>query len=347
MTSHPPLAVRRSAFTLVELLVVIAIIGILIALLLPAVQAAREAARRSQCLNNLKQLSLAIHNYHDVYKRIPPAMCLRPGLDSTDRWSMPARILPYLEQGGVYNEIDFSAGYDTAVAPSGVPVPILRVEAYHCPSESNDRVRLNASGQPQHYPLNYAGNAGTWFVYDATTNTQGSGVFTINSEMSFAHVQDGLSQTLALAEVKSYTPYYRNGNNAPATMPALPSDICPLGAASEKKLGPSINSRTGHTEWVDGKVHQTGFTTTFTPNTGVLCTESGVMYDVDYTSWQEGKTPLSVTYAAVTSRSFHPGIVQVAMADGSARIVRNSISRIVWQALSTRDGGEPFAGLED
>lgn len=149
--------VPRSAFTLVELLVVIAIIGILAALLLPAVQASREAARRSSCQNNLKQIGLAVQNYAGVNRVLPPALCTSSG--DFGEWSAQARILPYLEQGILQSLIDFSLPY--GVQPA---VPKTRVPIYLCPSETQDRPSFR-DGLDQ-YPLNYACNQGIWLVFD-------------------------------------------------------------------------------------------------------------------------------------------------------------------------------------
>ncbi len=97
---------RRTAFTLIELLVVIAIIAVLVALLLPAVQQAREAARRTQCKNNLKQIALGMHNYESSYSTFPPSMAVNPSITSNASWSIHGRIMPYLEQVNLYNQID-------------------------------------------------------------------------------------------------------------------------------------------------------------------------------------------------------------------------------------------------
>ena len=125
---------RRCAFTLIELLVVIAIISVLVGLLLPAVQQAREAARRVQCKNNLKQIGLALHNYLDTFGGLPPTVCVRPG--DFGQWSAQARLLPFLDQANLQNLIDFSLPYD--VQPM---VPSVRVALYLCPSEINDKPR--------------------------------------------------------------------------------------------------------------------------------------------------------------------------------------------------------------
>jgi prepilin-type N-terminal cleavage/methylation domain-containing protein/prepilin-type processing-associated H-X9-DG protein len=326
----------RTAFTLVELLVVIAIIGILVGLLLPAVQAAREASRRMSCHNNIKQVVLAVHNYESAMKELPAAWT--PPQRSGDGWSAQARILPYIEAMALSNAVDFSVGYgDATITVDGVTqkVSSFRVPTYLCPSEVNDIVRLGTNG-PEHYPLNYGYNAGTWFVYDAENAQVGDGMFTALQGRKFRDCLDGLSNTLAFAEVKAWTPYTRDaGLPGNLSKPVLESEICAFGGSFKKD--------TGHTEWVDGRVHQSGFTTTFTPNKKVICTYSGIQYEVDFTNFREGLTapsPKPMTYAAVTSRSYHTGGVVVAMLDGSVRFVTDSIDRDLWQYLSTRAGHE-------
>ena len=318
---------ERAAFTLVELLVVIAIIGILIALLLPAVQAAREAARRSQCGNNLKQLALGLHNFESSHKKYPPSFSGELG----GNWSAQARVLPYLEEGNLYENIDFSADYSSVLMPDGSRLSAQRINTYLCPSEVNDRVRTS-SGVEVHYPLNYGLNLGDWFVHNPAANRGGNGAFYPNRGLSPRDFRDGLSSTLCAAEVKAYNAYYRNAalNNPPR--PTDPSQICTLGG--------TFKANSGHTEWVDGRGHQIGVTSVFTPNTEVLCMEGGIQYDVDWTNQQEGKSSTVSTYAAVTARSHHPGVVNGALMDGSVKSFSETIDRAVWQALSTRDGGE-------
>lgn len=322
-TTHP----FHAAFTLVELLVVIAIIGILIALLLPAVQAAREAARRSHCTNNLKQIGVGLHVFENTQRAFPSSF---GGSQGTD-WSAQARILPYLEQVALHDSIDFNQPYSAATLPDGSPLATFRVPTYLCPSEPNDEVRLS-SGNPVHYPLNYAMNLGTWFVYRPTNRQGGEGAFQPYRRLKPRDFVDGLSNTLAVAEVKTYTPYFRNAAHDPPTLPAVPSDVCTLGG--------DFKSSSGHTEWVDGRTHQTGFTTVFTPNTRVPCVQGGQEYDVDWTNQQEGKSPTAPTFAAVTARSHHPGIVNALLVDGSVRAIAETVELSVWQALSTRAGRE-------
>jgi len=310
-------------------LVVIAIIGILVALLLPAIQAAREAARRMSCQNNLKQIALAMDNYRSTYRVFPPS-CALPSSRIGDSWSAQARILPFVEQESLNDEIDFTQNYDATPQ-----VKVLRISTFLCPSEVNDKVRNDSSGSPIHYPLSYGVNMGEWFVYDPNSNSGGDGTFSPNSFHGHSDILDGSSNTLCAAEVKAYTAYYRDSASVPGTIPADATSLCG---------GVNFKSNSGHTEWVDGRVHQTGFTTVFTPNHKVECVESGKTYDVNWTSYREGKTPGpptgNPTYAAVTSRSYHSGIVNAALMDGSVQAIADNIQLDVWRALSTRAGGE-------
>ncbi len=326
-------------FTLVELLVVIAIIGILISLLLPAVQAAREAARRMSCTNQLKQIGIAMHQYHDTNRLFPPSFCWnRVVNDPGGNWSAQARILPFVEQAALESQIDYRQPYDVIPPTSGLDVPIssLRIDVYLCPSEVNDRQRLK-DNRPEHYPLSYGVNMGIWNVYDPVNNKGGAGTFHPNSRLAARNVRDGMTNTIMAAEVKAYTPYYRNAGSADQNVPLDPAEICGLGGDFKN---PPPKDPSGHTEWVDGRAHQTGFTATFTPNTVVACTESGEPFDVDWTNQQEGKSDTNVTYAAVTSRSYHPGVVNVVMMDGSVHPVADSIELDVWRAMATRQGKE-------
>lgn len=325
-TDGPQKKTRASGFTLVELLVVIAIIGILVSLLLPAVQAAREAARRSSCSNNLKQIGLALHNYHDSLRGFPPSAVFPNPLPAGgfNSWSPQARLLPYMEQANLQNLIDWNSDYKSQPI-----VTRTRIENYICPSEVNDRERPD--GSITHYPLNYGINVGIWFVYDPNSRTGGNGLVYPNSKTKMASITDGTSNTIAFAEVKAYTPYFRDGGT---TSTAIPSS-----ATAVQKDG-NFKTNSGHTEWVDGRSHQTGFTGTFPPNTVVAHTTGGVAYDVDFTSSREGKTIDQPTYAVVTSRSYHPGGSQTVFADGSTHFIANSVSLATWRALVTRNGGE-------
>lgn len=324
---------RKAGFTIIELLLVISIIAVLVALLLPAVQQAREAARRTQCRNHLKQIGLALHNYLTQQGKFPPSFCADP--DTTGgEWSIHARLLPHLEQAGLHDLIDFADTYGSGDSAT-IAVRTTRVAPYLCPSEVRDEARTDSGGNATDYPVNYGFNCGTWRVWDNTAKTPGDGAFAPNCAFAPAAIMDGLSNTLAAAEVRAFTHYLRDGSGGMATAPP---------AFLISTLGGDFK-HTGHTEWVDGRVHQTGFTTTFTPNTNVHHVVGGLAYDIDYTSCREDK-PASVctgpTYAAITSRSHHTGMVNVLLMDGSVRSVADSIDATTWQRLGSRDDEEPL-----
>ncbi len=292
-------------------------------------------------------------NYESQNRQFPPSWqapaVIDPLSDNIAGWSAQALLLPHLEQSGLFDNIDFNQDYN-AVNPITLAdgttslLRAMRVPTYLCPSEERDESRLNGSGVPRDYPINYAVNLGTWLVWDPATQRGGLGAFHPNSTLTDGSFGDGM------AEVKGWNPYYRNlGAAGPLPMPVAPLDPSdPTTPSPICSLGGDFKASSGHTEWVDGRAHQIGFTTTFRPNESVLCTESGEQFDVDWTNWQEGKLltagdPLSVgppTYAAVTARSYHGDGVNVTMMDGSVRWFSNTVNLGVWQAFSTRSGKE-------
>lgn len=334
----------RRAFSLVELLVVIAIIGVLVGLLLPAVQGAREAARRSACQNNLRQLGVALHNYENSQRVFPPS-CLEGVAVGSAPWSGQAVLLPYLEGDTLFRKIDFSQSYSSGSNMSLFPpngVASVRVDTLVCPGETKATPVLDATnGAPKHFPLNYGLNVGPYLVLDASSAARpdGGGAFAPFKRLRPAAYVDGLSKTLALAEVKAKTPRAQEISSMPTAMPSSAA------AAGALAAGGTFGAESGHTEWVCGRALHIGFTTTFPPNTVVPYTHSdGRDYDVDVCGPREGSTSTAVTRAVVTSRSHHRDMVNAAMMDGSVRSIASGIELSTWQALGSRAGGEAIGG---
>ncbi len=328
----------RAGFTLIELLVVIAIIAVLIGLLVPAVQKVRAAAARVKCANNLHQIGLAAHMHMDANDTLPPNGVFTfngSAMVQTSPWSALSRILPFIEQENLYRNIDFGTPY------SAQPfITSRRIATYICPAEVHDRGSgTDSTYGNKNWTLNYAVNLGTWGVLTnkARGMQGGDGAFTPNHGFGPSAFLDGMSNTLAFAEVKGYTTRVAASPSTLTfpTAPALPSSPAALTAFP---LGAFDATKQTHVEWVDGKVHETGFTTVFPPNTRVGYTSGGVTYDVDFVTATEAN--LGDTYAAVTSRSYHAGGVNVLLMDDSVRFVGNGISTATWRALGTRAGGE-------
>jgi prepilin-type N-terminal cleavage/methylation domain-containing protein len=200
---------KRKAFTLIELLVVIAIIAVLIALLLPAVQQAREAARRSQCKNNLKQIGLALHNYHDSFRVLPPGWigvtAGAPNIEGLNGWGWGARILPYVDQAPLYHQLNFNVSVSATENSTQRVIPL---SVYRCPSASGpDQWSIaDAGGTPlaELASANYVGVFGTSDIDDCmstpTVPCLGEGTFYHNSKVRLADMSDGVSNTFMAGE---------------------------------------------------------------------------------------------------------------------------------------------------
>ncbi len=185
---------RNSGFTLIELLVVIAIIAILIALLLPAVQQAREAARRTQCRNHMKQWGLALHNYHEAHRVLPM------GVIVPRQWTFRSMLLPYIEQEPLYKQVDFkfdlrtySTCQNLALAVGAASPTVKTVPLYLCPSDPHGGRLCTNSFLGDHRPGDYLGLSGS-------TRTARDGVLYHNSSTTFAKITDGTSNTLMMGE---------------------------------------------------------------------------------------------------------------------------------------------------
>lgn len=295
----------RRAFTLIELLVVIAIIAILIALLLPAVQQAREAARRTQCKNNLKQIGLAIHNYADVYTCLPNANC---GESETSGGSLFVSILPFIDQANAYNLFDFdlknSDPYNVAVTSQQLPF-------YLCPTSPMRRVVPGCSDDNGRAPGHYAVCGGTedyniyWSYYgDPNPVQNGAIVYTGSSagKIRFRDITDGTSTTLMIGETAYNLPDYKFTSS---------SSSC------------NGQSRYGYTYWANPYPGSTVCFTSSDFNPHDIADDS--VFD---SSWRK------------SFRSDHVGGVQFVFVDGSVHFISENIDASLLDALATRNGGE-------
>jgi prepilin-type N-terminal cleavage/methylation domain-containing protein/prepilin-type processing-associated H-X9-DG protein len=332
---------RDAGFTLIELLVVIAIISVLIALLLPAVQSAREAARRIQCTNNLKQIGLAMHNYESVAGAFPITGVIdtRPSAYAAwVGWSGQARILPLIEQGPMFNSVNFTLPY---TAPGNYTVAATTVSSFICPSEQDSTPTVaSAFFNTPHGVSNYGLNMGDWFVFQAGGAIT-RGVFSPNISRKFANFTDGTSNTVLASEVKIRNPEYNcvpglSLINNPGSVPAPnanPYVVAPEYGGTCGAVGQ------GHTAWVDGNAQETGMTTAWPPNMQILGRHGEGDLDLQGSPLFLGGK-LGPTFAAITSRSYHPGGVNALLADGSVRFMKSSIAGTTWRALGTIAGGE-------
>jgi prepilin-type N-terminal cleavage/methylation domain-containing protein/prepilin-type processing-associated H-X9-DG protein len=334
--------VLRRGFTLIELLVVIAIISLLIALLLPAVQSAREAARRIQCTNNLKQLGLAMHNYESSIGGFPPSMCASgAGTNVTwiNGWSAWARVLPYSEQGNLFNSANFTLWKED---PQNATAIMQNVSFLICPSEVNPTVSTHDYGLSG--VNSYGVCQGDWFVWGGFNGPQNRQAFGMNRSRRFAEFVDGSSMTLFAAEVKTYQPA-SNCRTKPLQSVTNPNNIPspyadPYTVAPEYDNGYCVteNQFEFHTEWSDGNAHADGFTTAWPPNKMIIGRYLYVGMDLDLNGMNEELG--GPTFAAINARSYHPGGVNVLMGDGSVKFVKSTIDGMVWRALGTVAGGE-------
>jgi prepilin-type N-terminal cleavage/methylation domain-containing protein len=308
---------KKNAFTLVELLVVIAIIATLIGLLLPAVQSVREAARRTSCQNNIKQLGLALINYESAKRHYPPICQIDRGKLS-DSFSAHAYILPFMERSSIV--IDFSK------SPSLQPeIASTRISEFLCSSDFKNIPGVS------NQPLNYGFSCGTWFQFDPVSGKTGDGSFAVNKKMKQSEFKDGTSNTIAMSEVKSYQSSFIDGGNPSSNNAPIPNSVDVVLGFGGKK-----NINIGHTQWVNGIILHSGISHTFPPNTIIKCDED----DCDFTSSRLGFTTTLPTYTVFTSRGYHPNGVNASRMDGSVSFVTSDIETNVWRSLGTRSNGD-------
>lgn len=326
---------RRCAFTLIELLVVIAIIAVLIGLLLPAVQKVREAANRSKCQNNLKQIGLALHNYHDANLQFPPS-CVNNanssvsgcGGISTPNISGFYYLLPYVEQDNLYKKFDYVVGnqvanqaaypYWSGVYQTNGQAGNADVPNYQCPADPNRIVQItglclvydNTAGWADHATggtnYTFAGGTVAAFYYRsrATFGTDWGGIFQENGKKSLKDVTDGTSNTLALGEVL----WVDHDNNAGTG-----------------------NGNGGKPAWSSGVPTQIAFSTSGGINAAWPCKGPNTTED----------NAICGVARPAALQSKHTGGANVALADGSVRFLSQSISQLSLDGLGTRGGNEP------
>ncbi len=293
---------RKSGFTLIELLVVIAIIAVLIALLLPAVQQAREAARRTQCKNNVKQIGLALHNYHDTHLLFPNGYYQGPSSCCENTWILS--IFPYIDQTALYNQANFSVTFGSSSANNAVMGAFIG--AFKCPSDGE--VALALPGSPGWARGNYVGNNGigpqvnTTDINASPPARGAAGLFDTRLNRNLRDITDGSSNTVMASELVKVP-----GNDFRGVM-----------------------------HYPEGPLYQHNNT----PNTSIpdsfrssLCVSvTGAPCTGTYTAWNNRNIILA-------ARSKHVGGVHVLMCDGSTRFVSNNVDTTTWRNLGVPNDG--------
>jgi prepilin-type N-terminal cleavage/methylation domain-containing protein len=345
---------QRLGFTLVELLVVIAIIGILVALLLPAIQAAREAARRSQCTNNLRQIAIAALNYESSKKQFPVGRWKGTTADNktVPQWGHLAYILQYIEADSTYQLVDFTPGVETAKSPARLQKPTVFI----CPSDAEDRMNNDvcaASTDPNSGWLNsgrasYRGNGGndTGKAYQVTTTAGGSavdwreknnGIFLTNVAVKIRQVTDGTSHTALYAELR-LGDGDKNLVEANSDWFRIPGSDQTAEQVYTACAGLNPATSTGASQypcggrnWVHGDYSTTRYNHIMPPNEK-SCSQvtGGTMTAI----------PVNEDGTASTASSRHNGGANMVCVDGSTHFVSDSIDRFVWNAIGSRNGDE-------
>jgi prepilin-type N-terminal cleavage/methylation domain-containing protein/prepilin-type processing-associated H-X9-DG protein len=325
-------SLTRRGFTLVELLVVIAIIGILVALLLPAIQAAREAARRSQCSNNAKQIGLALQNYHDTHGSFPPGVIWGPGvapytLPYHHTWNV--MILPFIEQQSLYNTVDVRLPiWGQAVVGTNVPTLRCPSDGRETPDQTSNIAVTNYPGTEGYHwhPNANIGNAAPWNTFGDPfgENCSLNGIFTVTRTAKMSHVTDGTSNTISFAEAESMgygggpirtsgTGLLRTGT--PVFHSAFVGTATPGGGATHTRpnaVSPDGAAKTNGT-WFRNHAFTPTYIAAWGPNS----------------SWQGPS-------------SYHPGGVHAGMVDGSVGFITTNIDYGTWAKLNAMGDRHPM-----
>jgi prepilin-type N-terminal cleavage/methylation domain-containing protein len=309
----------RRAFTLVELLVAIAIIGVLVALLLPAVQAARAAARRSACTNNLRQIGLAMQHHHAAHGKLPPGR----GAPTPRIFSPHAYLLGFMEQTNLGRIIDLNdapapfttptASYDGAKNQAAAA---STVAVFACPA---DPLQGRIPGST-HGATNYAASAGSGA--NVGTLTAGDGVFFLGSQVRIKDITDGASNTAAFSErpLGSGEPASAGGSADPTAILEFPAATDPTAAACDAVGAGAWNAERGG-KWIVGNYGNTLYNHALPPN--------APQWDCMNATQQKGR---------LAARSDHAGGVNLLKCDGSVHFIQDAVDPAPWQALATRAG---------
>lgn len=323
----------RRGFSLLELATVLAIMMLLVSLLLPAVQAAREASRRQMCTSRLQQIGIALMLFEQHHQRLPSAFLpIAPVADGTatstsatanplvEGWSPQAQLLPFLDQAVLADRIDYHRPMEEPRDLLDHPTKLstIRLQVFRCPSAS--------LGPPSQATTHYAYSAGLALIQDREHPTRSSGAFLAGPRgTTIDQITDGKGESLAFAEVQPGLAWMMHGNFPNPPPPKALDDLC----AWLGKLQPQDS----HRRWFDGRVSQSG-TTGHLGALPLLCNATIHLPPICWTSDQEGSPLWRQLYAAVPPNSNHPGVLMALFWDGSVRSLSQTIGKQVYRAIS-------------